>query len=159
MKKAGIIYLTIATLTYGGLQIVDKLALNAKIDSSAYTISRVFISMLFLAAFISFRGKHSIMRVFKREHLKDIIIIGVLASGIGLLFQIIGLSFTTATDTSIILTFVAPLTSVFAFFILKESMPKMFLIASILMIVGGIIILYKSVSPFNLGDLLICLAV
>jgi len=159
MKKTGVLYLIIATLTYGGLQIVDKLALNAKIDSSAYTISRVFISMLFLAAFVSFRKKHSIVIVFRRENLKDLIIIGVLASGIGLLFQIIGLSFTTATNTSIILTFVAPLTSVFAYFVLREPMPKMFLIASILMVTGSIIILYKPISPFGTGDLLVCIAV
>lgn len=115
--------------------------------------------MLFIAAFVTFRKKNSIVSVFKREHLKDLIIIGVLASGIGLLFQIIGLSYTTATNTSIILTFVAPLTSVFAYFMLKEPTPKMFVISSILMVVGSIIILYKPISPLGVGDLLICVAV
>lgn len=159
MKKGGIISLAIATLTYGGLQVVDKLALNAKVDSSAYTISRVFIAMLFLSVYISFGKKQNILSVFKKEHLKDLIIIGVLASGIGLLLQIIGLSFTTATNTSIILTFVAPLTSLFAFFMLKEAMPKLFLIASILMVVGSLVVLYKPISPLGIGDILILLAV
>src|SRR5260221_14172866 len=109
MNIRGIVYLVIATLTYGGLQVVDKLALNAHVDSSAYTISRVFISMLFLAVFISFQKGQRVSVAFKKEHLKDLIIIGVLASGIGLLFQVVGLSLTTATNTSIILTFVAPL--------------------------------------------------
>lgn len=159
MNKLGIIYLLIATLSYGGLQVVDKLVLNSKVDASAYTISRVFIAAIFLAFFIFFRNKQNFLHTFKKENLRDLIIIGILASGISLLFQIIGLSLTTATNVSIILTFVAPLTSLFAFFVLKENLPKLFFIASILMLIGSILALYKPITPLGFGDLLIFIAV
>lgn len=159
MNKSGIIFLSIATLTYGALQVVDKFALNSKVDSSAYTISRVFIAMSFLLVYISCGKRQNILAVFKKEHIKDLFIIGIFASGLGLLLQIIGLSLTTATNTSIILTFVAPLTSVFAYLMLREAMPKLFLIALILMITGSLIVLYKPISPFGAGDLFVLLAV
>jgi drug/metabolite transporter (DMT)-like permease len=158
MRKAGIIYLSIATVTYGALQVVDKLALNAGVDPSSYTIARVFIAMVFLAVFITFQSRKNLVRVFRKDHLKDLAIIGILASGWGLLLQIVGLSLTTATNTSIILAFVAPLTSFFAYFLLKEVLPKMFLLASALMIMGSLVVLYKPISPINLGDILVLLA-
>ena len=160
MSVGGFFYLLIATLSYGALQAVDKVVLNAKVDPVAYTISRVIISMLFLGILVLVRNRRSFISVFKPVHWKDLFIIGVLASGIGLLFQMIGLSYTTATNMSIILAFTAPLTTLFAFFILKERISQKFIAASLLMLLGVLLIFTKNpVNGFGLGDILIVIAI
>lgn len=159
MKKSGLFFLIIATLSYGAVQIVDKAVLNYKVNPSAYAVSRVFISMFFLAVTLILQRKHKLSSVFKRKHLKDLIIIGIFGSGIGLLMQISGLSYTTATNMSMLLVFVAPFTSIFAFLMLQEPLSKRFISASMLMLFGVLIIYAKnSVSRFGPGDFLIIMA-
>ncbi len=160
MSVTGFIYLLIATLSYGAIQAIDKVVLNAKVDPAAYTISRVVISMLILGVLVLAKNRQSFISVFKPIHWKDLFIIGVLASGIGLLFQIIGLSYTTATNMSILLAFTAPLTTLFAVFILKEKISKLFILATLLMLSGVVLIYIKQpISAFGLGDILIMLSV
>jgi drug/metabolite transporter (DMT)-like permease len=160
MTHSGVICLSVATLTYGVLQVIDKAALNHGVETSSYTVCRVFIAMLFLFLYVSFADARRISAVFHREHFKDLIVIGVLGSGWGLLLQTFGLLHTTATHVSILLALVAPLTSVFAFSLLAEQISTKFTLASALML-AGVWLLYakEEHAPFGIGDVMVIVAV
>ncbi len=160
MKAKGLAYLTTATLTYGALQIVDKVVLKKGIDPTAYTIARVFIALAVLIVFQILRERVSFRFFVSGKHALDFAIIGILASGVGLLLQILGLSFTSATNVSVLLSGVAPLTCIFAYLILGESLGKQLLLASLLMLLGIWLIYYENdFAPFGVGDLLVLAAV
>jgi drug/metabolite transporter (DMT)-like permease len=160
MPIKGIFYLSITALTYGMLHIVDKAALKYGADPGLYTILQVALAAVFLSFYTKVRGKHSIRSIFRKPYLKDLVIIGILTTGIGLLFKIEGLSYSSATNVSLMLTLVAPMTSLFAFFYLKEKITRRFIAASAIMLCGVWAIYFKNdYSPFGWGDFLIILAI
>jgi len=160
MSSRGIFFLTLATLAWGVLQVIDKAALNKGVEVPSYTISRVFIAMIVSAVFLGIQNRHHLKMVIAREHLRDLMIVGLLASGVGLLLQIVGLSYTTATNMSAMLTLIAPITSVFAWLVLRESITKRFICSSLLMLFGVWLTRYHNeLAPFGIGDALVLLAI
>ena len=111
MTRPGVLYLSIATLTYGVLHVIDKAVLNQGIPAPSYTVCRVFIAFFILALFTLARPHPDWKLVIRNSNLRDLLIIGVLASGWGLLLQTFGLTFTSATNVSMLLGLVAPFTA------------------------------------------------
>lgn len=160
MTLKGFNYLMVATVAYGILHVIDKAALSGGVDSTAYTISRVFIAALMLGGIALATQQNVVSNLFRAGSLRDLVIIGTLASGWGLLLQIQGLSLTSATNTALLLTLVAPVTTFFAVLILKEELfPG--LVISMLVMIAGICCVYglDQATSFGAGDTLILIAV
>lgn len=159
MTVRGFVHLTAATLTYGGLHVIDKAALRGGADVSAYTVSRVFIAALILFIFAAATCPRSLSRVVEKGTIRDLVLIGVLASGWGLLLQITGLARTTAINAGLLLTLVAPGTTIFAVWLLGEPLTKSLILASLLML-GGVWSIYglDKTTAFGFGDILILIA-
>jgi drug/metabolite transporter (DMT)-like permease len=159
MSPAGLLHLLVAALSYGVLHVLDRSAMLRGVDPAAYTIARVFIAMAILGASMRLHGTLPLLSVFQRDKIRDLAIIGVLASGLGLFLQIKGLAYSSATNVSVLLTLVAPLTALFALPILKEPISRTFLAAAGLMLSGvWLIYLGNRFSPFGSGDILVFLA-
>lgn len=156
MTLAGIGCLTVATISYGLLQVVDKIALSHGVNPTSYGISRVFIALALIAAIEMRKGRFRASDLFIKKHRKDFILLGALASGPGLLLQLYGMRTTSATNTSVLLALVAPLTSLFASLLLGERLSRALLLSSLLMLAGVRLIYFDNeLSPFGGGDLLI----
>ncbi|MBN1827966.1 MAG: DMT family transporter [Deltaproteobacteria bacterium] len=159
MSYRGFFFLATAALSYGILHVVDKSAVSRGVDPAAYTVMRIVIAMAVLAAVVMLKGDDRIRSVFRKDNIKDLFIIGVFGSGIGLFFQIKGLSLSSVTNVSLLLTLVAPMTSFLAFLILKEPISKRFILSSAFMVAGVCSIhLRNTYAPFNRGDLLVTFA-
>ena len=160
MTRLGFFCLSAAAVSYGAMHVIDKAVMNAGGDAAAYTVLRVFIAAGFIGLGCLSAEPSSVRAVFHRKNLPSLIVIGVLASGIGLFFQIKGLTLSSATNVSVLLSFVAPVTSFFAYFIIGEPVTKRLIAASLLMLAGIACIYAKnSYSPFSAGDLLVIAAI
>ncbi len=158
-RKWGFVFLAVSALAYGLIHVIDKLSLNAGADPFSYSFARIGIGAVMMALFLKTTGKSNLHVVFDSRLIKDFVIIGVLASGWGLLFQIVGLQYTTPTNVAVTLVLAAPLTTLFAVLFFKEKLPKNFLPISFLLLAGVYLVLTKGKGfSLNSGDLLVVIA-
>lgn len=135
--------------------VVQKVVLNNGVEPLTFAFMRIVIAALFLTPYF-FYIKNKKRFKFNKLNLRDLAIIGVLASGLAMFFKLTGLSFTTATNAGFMQVLVALFTIIFSYFILKERLPKMFFIIFSIMVIGIILISTKGgISIPNKGDFIL----
>lgn len=159
MNVKGIIYLGIALLTFAFTHITDKIGINSGVDPSVFSFFRIFFGLVFVAViWFSLKEKESLR--FERKHIKDFIIIGALASGLGIALSIYALEFTTATNKGIMQGMYTAITLVFAYFMLHERLPKLFYPVFATMIFGLILLTSNGFLQLpNKGDWILFLTI
>lgn len=134
MKIRSVIYLSIFALTIATGHILQKMVLNHGVDRFVFAFLRiatgfVLITLLFLAK------KHHPVAVVK-ENIRHFIVLGVCFSGLGILLKLWGLSYTTATNASFIMSLSSVTVIIFAYFLLNEKATKRFYVVVAVMIIG-----------------------
>ncbi len=159
MKTKGIVYLLISIFAFASVNLFDKIGIGKGVDPSLFSFLRVFFSLCFVVAVWLALGKKSSLR-FDMKHVKYIAVIGVLASGLGVVLMISALKYTTATNKGAIMSLYPVFTLIFAYSIMGEKMPKIFYPVMVTMILGLIMLTTKGFMQMpNNGDWLIFLTV
>lgn len=152
MEIRGIFYLGLALLTFAFSHITDKLGMESGVDPTVFTFFRILVGLMLVSTvWFSMRKKRDL--VFYRKHIKDLAIIGVLASGFLVLLMIIALSYTTATNRGIIQGMYTASTALFAYFMLHERLPRLFYPILGMMVVGLVLLTSNGFLELpNTGD-------
>ncbi|MFH1291918.1 MAG: DMT family transporter [bacterium] len=155
----GIFYLIIALFTYGFTHITDKLGIEAGVDPAVFTFFRISFAMVFVGIlWFSLRKKKKLQ--FKKADIKQVAIIGMLASGLMALLSIQALEYTTATNKGIMQGLYTSATLVIAFLWIKERFSKLFYPTFAVMIFGLILLTSNGFMQLpNKGDWLLFLTI
>jgi drug/metabolite transporter (DMT)-like permease len=125
------------------------------------------INPLFAASMTSFIGciipfillirNKALKIIFKKENLKELLLIGFFGTVMTYALFFSGAKLTTGINTAILLQ-VEPIYSILlSFFILKEKVTVKQVLATLLIVVGIVAVVYNVSFSFNLGDLFILL--
>jgi len=154
MKTRSVIYLSLYALVIAAGHILQKMVLNHGVDRFVFAFLRistgfVLITLLFLIK------KHHPVTVIK-ENIRHFIVLGVFFSGFGILLKFWGLSYTTATNASFMMSLSSMAVVLFAYFLLKEKAPKRFYVIVAVMIAGVYLVTTggKQILPHK-GDVII----
>lgn len=127
-------------LLYGAGYSIAKVALNSSIPPFGFALLRVFFSAIILSG---------IQWIFVKERVtdrKDLILLakcGLFGVALNQLFFLKGLSYTTAINSSLIMTLIPVMVMVFSYFLLKEVVGFKKILGIVLALVGAILLLYK----------------
>ncbi len=139
MTLKGTFYLTIALLIYGFTHITDKIGINNGVNPTIFSFFRSFFGLGFITLIWFALKKRRRLR-FKKEYIKNLVIIGSLSSGLTVFLSILALSFTTATNKGIMQGMYTAFTLIFAYFLLHERLPKLFY-PTFMVMIGGLVML------------------
>ena len=134
MKFQSIIYLLFYALFVAMGHILQKVVLNHGVDRFILAFLRIVCGFIIITILL-FLKNYKPLEVLKKNT-RHFIILGVLFSGCGILLKLWGLSYTTATNASFIMSLSSLTAIFFALCILKEKAPNQFYIVSIMMIAG-----------------------
>ncbi len=159
MELKGIIYLSIALLTFGFTHITDKIGISKGVDSSVFSFFRIFFGLCFVAViWFSLKKKESLR--FEKKHIKHLVVLGSLASGLSVILTITALNYTTATDKGVMQGMYTAATLIFAFYFLHERLSKLFFPSFIAMVFGLVLLTSKGfVQMPNKGDWILFISV
>ena len=151
-KLKGIIYLTVAVLSFGFVHVIDKIGLNAGVEPGIFALSRGLIAMTVVGTiWFAVRKKNKL--AFRKDSIKSIALIGLLTSGLGSFTVLYALNFTTATNRGLMQGLYVAATAVIAYFLIKERLPKMFFPIFAAIIIGLILLTSNGfIHPPNIGD-------
>jgi len=155
----GIFYLVISLLTFAFSHIIQKLGVQSGVDPSIFSFFTVFFSLLLVGCmWFALRKKQSL--TFDKPHMKNLIIIGVLVSGITVLISINALSYTTATNKGVMQGMFTAVTVLLAYFWLHERLPRLYY-PMLALVIAGVILLTSNglLQAPNKGDLLLFLTI
>lgn len=134
MKTKSVIYLILYALLVAMGHILQKAVLNHGVDRFVFSFLRIS-SGFFIITILFFKRRYRPLKVI-RKNAKHFVVLGVFFSGCGILLKLWGLSYTTATNASFIMS-LSSLTAVFfAFILLNEKAPKRFYLVVAMMIAG-----------------------
>jgi drug/metabolite transporter (DMT)-like permease len=138
--------------------ILQKMVLNHGVDRFVFAFLRIVTGFLLIAVLILYK-KHNPVKVIK-TNIRHFLVLGICFSGIGILMKLWGLSMTTATNASFLMSLSSVAAVIFAFFLLKEQAPKRFYFVAIIMIMGVYLVTTKGEQLLpQTGDIIIfCLA-
>ena len=97
MNAKGIIYLSIALLTFAFTHITDKIGIDSGVDPAVFSFFRIFIALILIAIIWLFVRKNGLVK-FNKRYIKNLIILGFIASGLVVLLTVSALMHTTATN-------------------------------------------------------------
>jgi len=159
MEIKGIMYLSIALLTFSFTHISDKIGMNKGVDPSVFSFFRIFFGLCFVAiVWFSLKKKKSLK--FEKKYIKHFFIIGSLASGLAVILSVNALNYTTATNRGIMQGMYTGATLLFAYFILHERLPKLFYPVFLSMIVGLVMLTTEGFLQLpNKGDWILFLTI
>ncbi|MBL7054358.1 DMT family transporter [Candidatus Woesearchaeota archaeon] len=159
MNYKAILLLLISAILLGIDHVVQKVVLNSGISSLTFAFIRILTAALFLTPYFFYIHNKKRFK-FTKQNIRDLAILGVLASGLAMLFKLSGLSYTTATNAGFMQVMVALFAIIFSYFILKERLPKMFFVILSIMLLGIMLITTQGgiVLP-NKGDMILLLDV
>ncbi|MFH2104951.1 MAG: DMT family transporter [Parcubacteria group bacterium] len=152
MKIKGIIYLGFAVVAFAISPIIEKIGVDKGVEPSVFAPMRTFIGLCLVAVFwFSIRKKKSLK--FDRKYTKNLIIIGFISSGLFVFMFIKALSYTTATNMGVMQGMYAVASFIFAYFMIREKLPRLFFPILTAMIIGVVLLTSKGllVKP-NIGD-------
>lgn len=154
MKPRSIIYLLGFALMIACGHILQKIALNHGVDRFVLAFIRIATGFM-LVTIIFLAQKNHPVKVIK-NNLRHFIVLGVGYSGIGILLKLWGLSLTTATNASFIMSLSSVAVVIFAYFFLKEKVRKRFYAIVAVMIAGVYLVTTggKQILP-QVGDMII----
>lgn len=165
MKTRSLIYLSIYAVMLALGHILQKMVLNYGVDRFVFAFLRItcgffIISVLLIAkaktSSPGFKGKIDFLSGLIKKNIRHFVILGICFSGIGILLKLWGLSLTTATNASFIMSLSSVAVVLFAFLFLKEKARKRFYAVVLLMIAGVYLVTTggKQLLP-QTGDLII----
>ena len=159
MSSKALVYLVCSILTFGLVHVTDKIGINRGVDPFIFSFVRGGIATLIIACIWVKSDDISLLRS-KRHVLKNLIIIGIGASGIVVLLGIFAMSYTTATNKGVMQGMYMAVTMIFAYIMIHERLPKLFAPVLLTMIVGLVLLTTKGrlVLP-NTGDWLLFLTI
>ena len=134
MKTRSVIFLSLYASFIAAGHILQKLVLNHGVDRFVFAFIR--ISTGFVLITVIFLAKKNRPVTILKENIRHFIVLGVFFSGFGILLKLWGLSYTTATNASFIMSLSSMAVVIFAYFLLKEKAPKRFYVIVAVMIAG-----------------------
>jgi len=165
MKKnkeflTGVLFSLTNSLSLGILGVVDKIGAEHYASSIVFSLQSVFFSFLFVTLFSLFYFKKSYIRNIKGippSLMTLIILVGIFASGLYILFRFLGLTQSTGTFATLAQVVITAETAIAAFIFLKEKLSKIFWLLFVIILIA---IYFVSVGKFQLttlqrGDILI----
>jgi len=154
-ERQGEIIIVLEALLWGLFPIMTVLALKSIPTLLALAWSTLF-GAIFFALIISF--KRGWQQLKNKDILKDILLSTLLLGVLYYIFFFFGLQYTSPGNASLIA--MIEIFFSFCFFNLwhKELVTSKQITGAILMVIGGIIVLYSNIHRFQIGDILILLA-
>ena len=154
MKNRSVFFLILYAMLVAMGHILQKAVLNHGVDRFVFSFLRIAFGFLIITL-LFFKKKYRPVKVIKKNT-RHFIILGVFFSGCGILLKLWGLSFTTATNASFIMSLSSITAVMFAFFLLNEKAPKKFYLVVMFMSVGVYLVTTggKQLLPQR-GDLII----
>ncbi len=154
MKTRSIIYLVIYALVVALDHILQKMVLNAGVDRFIFAFLRIATGFFLITALLLSR-KYPLIKLVK-QNIRHFIVLGVFYSGCGILLKFWGLSSTTATNASFVMSLSSVTSVFFAFWLLKEKASKSFYFIVIWMTAGVYLFTTGGKRPIpRSGDLII----
>ena len=165
MKTRSLIYLFIYAVMLAMGHILQKMVLNHGVDRLVFAFLRIasgffIITTLLIAKTKTgnpvIKGKVDFLARLIKKNIRHFIVLGIGFSGLGILLKLWGLSLTTATNASFIMSLSSVAVVLFAFIFLKEKAHNRFY-AVVVMMIGGVYLVTtggKQLLP-QTGDLII----
>lgn len=147
--------LLFSSALFGIYHPVQKQGLDSGYNPVEFAFASMFFCALFLIPF-AFRDivKHNIR--FQKKDVCEFLLLGFLATALGLLLKLYGLSLTSANNVALITATSGVFLSILAYLVLKESLPKYFFLILLFMSFG--LFLFKTgsfeLNSFGMGDFL-----
>jgi drug/metabolite transporter (DMT)-like permease len=135
MRLKSAIYLILFALLLATGHILQKTVLNYGVNRFVFSFIRIASGFMIITGLILFK-RYRPLKVLK-THSRNFIVLGVFFSGFGILIKLWGLSFTTATNASFIMSLSSLSAALFAFLWLKEKAPGRFYWV-VLAMIGGV---------------------
>jgi drug/metabolite transporter (DMT)-like permease len=110
------------------------MVLNLEVDRFVFAFLRITSGLAVITCIALWKKHLSFKRL--RANVKHFIVLGILFSGCGILLKLWGLSLTTATNTSFIMSLSSVSAVMFAFLLLREQAPGNFYLLVLLMMFG-----------------------
>ncbi len=154
MKRRSVFYLTIYALMLAMGHILQKMVLNHGVDRFVFAFLRIATGFV-LISFLLMAKKHQPVELLKKN-IRHFIVLGIGFSGFGILLKLWGLSMTSATNASFLMSLSSIAVVIFAFLMLKEKAPSRFY-AVVVMMIGGVYLVTtggKRLLPHT-GDMII----
>jgi drug/metabolite transporter (DMT)-like permease len=154
MKLRSVFYLVLnATLIATG-HILQKAVLNYGVDRLVFAFVRIATGFFLITLLLLFQ-KYNPIKVVRRNA-RHFVVLGVFFSGVGILLKLWGLSHTSATNASFIMSLSSVTAVIFAYFLLNEKAHRSFYAIVAFMIVGVYLVSTKGESLIpQKGDLII----
>jgi drug/metabolite transporter (DMT)-like permease len=135
MKTRSLIYLGINAIMIAMGHILQKLVLNHGVDRIVFAFLRITMGFIVISLILLAKKNNPVVVV--KNNIRHFLVLGVGFSGIGILLKLWGLSLTTATNASFVMSLSSVAVVIFAYFLLKEKSPKRFY-AVVVMMIGGV---------------------
>jgi drug/metabolite transporter (DMT)-like permease len=135
MRRRSLIYLGINAVMIAMGHILQKMVLNQGVDRIVFAFLRITMGFLVISLILLAKKNNPVLVV--KKNIRPFLVLGVCFSGIGILLKLWGLSLTTATNASFVMSLSSVAVVIFAFFLLKEKSPRRFY-AVVLMMIGGV---------------------
>ena len=159
MHIKALIYLGISIITFGLTHITDKVGMNSGLDPWTFSMTRVLIATLIVGAIWGQKARSEHLKL--RPHiLKNLVVIGIGASGLVVLLGLFAMSYTTATNKGVMQGMYTAVTMIFAYFMVHERLPRLFGPFFTAMVAGLVMLTTKGqlILP-NPGDWLLFLTI
>jgi len=154
MNKKAIYYLIITSIAYGYYLVLTKQGLIFGLEPLSFSMATGLLAGLF--SLVLLLPKSKTLKELSKEDFRDLIILGVIASGLSQLTIYYGQKTTSAINAGFLVKLTSLTTIPFAYFLVKERFKKNVLIPILITLVGAFLLTTggKFVMP-QLGDLLI----
>ncbi len=134
MKTRSVIYLLIYAMMIAMGHILQKMVLNHGVDRFVFAFIRITTGFIIITILL-FANKYRPIPVLK-NNMRHFLVLGIGFSGFGILLKFWGLSYTTATNASFIMSLSSATVILFAFLFLGEKAGKRFYVTVVFMIAG-----------------------
>lgn len=159
MNIKALIYLGISIITFGLTHVTDKVGINSGLDPWSFSIARVLTAALIVGV-IWGRKAHTEHLKLRLHILRNLAVIGIGASGLVVLLGLFAMSSTTATNKGVMQGMYTAVTMIFAYFMVHERLPRLFLPIFAAMVAGLVMLTTQGQLRLpNPGDWLLFLTI
>lgn len=152
-EKIGYLFVLADMLTYGLLPVGSHYFVR-KFDPLMFAAVITLLGSLPLLAYLAKKG--CLRELFQKRFLKSLLVLSLLAAA-GSIFFFVGAQLTSGINTGLLIQLEPFYSLVIAAVLLGEALVFRQILATSLMVLGAIVIVFKGSLGFNLGDVLILL--
>ena len=153
-KKLGFLFAILDMGTFGLLPVVSHYFV-ATMDPLVFSGAATLIGSIPLIFWLGTKNK--LNQLYSKKYLPNLLLLAVLST-IGSILYFVGTKFTSGLNTGL-LTQIEPFYAILlAVIVLKEVIGKNQIFATLLMVLGAGIVIYKGAMGFNIGDILVLLS-